>query len=223
MSQQAFGINHYFCKELKGMKKVYTVIIVLLAICLPVIKSTGQAMGAYRVKGPIPKAISRHRIASGNTYAYLNYMQSDSNHFPLSYYTNYMFEMNSRYNIADTGIPLSNQLLIQSFGVLFDSLLDIRGAAKDTGYSPAIIQSITIDSIYAIIGHSNFDQKTQDTIVIQVDSIDAYNGYISSTVLHSDTIFTGDTAITHLNGLSPGNNWLNPINIVVKPGFPAGL
>jgi hypothetical protein len=207
------------------MKKVYIVIIVLFALCLPAAKSFGQVMGAYPVKGPIPKSVAQHRIGSGITAAYLNYMQSDSIYFPLGYFTNYMFEMNSRYTLADTGIPLSNQLLIQSFGVLFDSLLDIRGVAKDTGYAPGIIKYITIDSIHAIIGHSDssLGQNRQDTIIVQIDSIDAYSGYITSTVLRSDTIFTGDTSKTHMTGLSPGNNWLKPINIVVKPNYPSGF
>lgn len=164
---------------------------------------------AYRVKGPVPVVKNNVNRTEGNiTHAYINYIQSDSAYYPLSYFMEYMFYMNSRYTLSDTGNPMSNQLLIRNFSVLFDTVVD---ATLDTAYNPVFMQGFTIDSLSIILGQCNHS-GLQDTIIVQIDSVDA-NGYITDTVLHADTVLTGIT------GMSPSNNWLNPINLVVKTGY----
>ena len=155
--------------------------------------------------------------SAGQTQAYINYIQSDSAYFPLQYYTSYMFNTNARYTLADTGSPLSNELLVQSFGVLFDTVIDANHA--DTGYSSKVVGNITVDSLSIIIGHQiePLLPSHHDTIVVNFDSINVANGYLTPYIYYSDTIYTGST------GMSPGNNWLNPTNLIVRPAYPSGL
>jgi hypothetical protein len=186
---------------------------ILLVLCALVFTVSAQHMAYRQVQGTIPKftPLNTNRIESLTTPAYINYMQSDSAYFPLAYFTNYMFYMNSRYDLSDTGANLANELLLQSFGVMFDTIIDVN---LDTGYTPNIIQNITIDSLNIIVGQAN-TSHTPDTIIVQIDSVDA-TGYPTGTVLHSDTVFTG------LVGLSSGNNWLNPYNLIIRPNYPFG-
>ena len=201
------------------MKKIYVLIILVFASWMPVFKVSAQDMSYAKVKGPIPKGGITDKVMNNYTSVYLNYMESDSLYYPLSYFTNYMFYMNSRYAIQDTGFPrMTNELLLQSFSVMFDTIIDanyIDVNNVDTGYASSIVQSIIIDSFHIIIGHEDASGK-QDTIVVQIDSIDAFTGYITSTVLHTDTIYPP------LTGLSPGNNWLNPVNLAIKLDYPFG-
>lgn len=175
------------------MKSIIRIILLAIIFCPPAIRGSCQ------------------------TQAYLNYMQADSAYFPLQYYTGYMFNTNARYVLADTGTPLSNELLIQSFGVLFDTVIDANH--YDTGYAANVVGNITIDSLSIIIGHQ-IDQSFpihRDTILVQIDSISSFNGYLAPYVYYSDTIYTGNT------GLSPGNNWLTPTNLIVRPNYPTGI
>jgi len=164
---------------------------------------------AYHVKGAVPRASSHATDRTLNKQpdsAYLNYIQADSLHFPHSYFMSYMFYMNSRYTIQDTGTPLSNQFLLQGFGVMFDTVIDAN--YKDTGYAlGSVVTNVIVDSLHITIGHNNHS-GTQDTIIVQIDSVD-FSGYPTSTVLHADTIYTS-------TGLSPSNDWLNPINLTVN-------
>jgi hypothetical protein len=173
------------------MKKAYRTTLLYTAFCISAINASCQL----------------------TTPAYLNYMQADSVHFPLQYYTDYMFPTNARYVLADTGIPMTNELLIQSFGVMFDTIIDAN--YKDTAYNPLVVRNITIDSIHVIIGQCNHS-GTQDTIIVQIDSINVADNYLTPTVLYEDTVLLG------LTGLSQGNNWLNPLTLAVKPNYPNG-
>ncbi len=181
------------------------------------IRRTTQCLPLINVLLGIGAAGVPFAASSQQTSVYVNYIAADSVHFPLHYYTSYMFNTNARYTLADTGVPSSNQLLIQSFGVFFDSIIDANH--NDTGYAAQVVGAITIDSISILIGHQ-IDLSMpahQDTIVVQFDSINAANGYISPYVYYIDTVYTGNT------GLSPGNSWLSPYNLIVRPRFPNGL
>jgi hypothetical protein len=186
----------------------------LFALVLISGRGLGQdiANHIYHVKGAVPKAQNAERTMSTNS-VYLNYIQADSVYFPRSYFMSYMFEMNSRYSINDTGSHLANEYLIQSFGVMFDSIID--SYYKDTTYNLNIVRGLTIDSLSIIIGQNNYS-GTQDTIIVQIDSVDRY-GYPTSKVFHADTVLTGIT------GLSASNDWLNPFNLVIKKNFPVAL
>lgn len=163
---------------------------------------------AYHIKGPVPKANGNvNRIEGISTSAYLNYIKSDSVNFPLSYFMSYMFPMNTHYGVADYN-DSTNEFVLQGFGVMFDS---IRDAALDTAYGDSVTGNITIDSLHIIIGQCNHS-GTPDTIIVQIDSVDA-SGYIVDKVLHRDTILAG------IVGLSPSNTWLNPYNLAVKPNY----
>lgn len=189
------------------MNKRYLVLLVVVLAAI----AHGQDISsyAYRIKGPVPVVKNNVNRTEGNiTNAYINYIQSDSAYFPLSYFMEYMFNMNSRYSINDTGSPMSNQLLLHSFTVMFDTVID---ATLDTSYIPAIMRNVTVDSLNIILGQCN-NSGLQDTIIVQIDSVDPF-GYATDSVLHADTVLTG------IAGMSPSNNWLNPINVVVKPGY----
>ena len=192
------------------MKGKYFVLIMFCALCALAVQGQDIRHFAFHIKGPVPTDRANTKRETGyTTQAYLNYMQSDSVYFPLSYYTDYMFYMNSRYDINDTGSNLSNELLLQSFGVMFDTILD---AVLDSGYAQAIVRNVNIDSLHIILGQCNHS-GLGDTIVVEIDSIDSVSGYITPIVLHADTVLTGIT------GMSAGNNWLNPFIITVKPNY----
>jgi hypothetical protein len=191
------------------MKKGILLALTILFIGISCVKGQEAPPSAYLVKGPIPK------VASGNNQrimglegARLDYIKSDSEYFPNSYFMNYMFYMNSRYTESDTGIGLTNEYLLQGFGVMFDTL---RDEILDTTYLDSNMRNVTIDSLSIFIGQCNHS-GSQDTIIVQIDSIDATTGYLFPKVLHSDTIFT-------VVGLSPSNNWLNPVYAYVRPNY----
>ncbi len=144
------------------------------------------------------RAVMLHK---GNTHAstqwsFLDYVFSDSTNSKTGTYMQYYVQtMNSRYDIADTGIPLSNQALLHSVAVAFDTLFD---ANTLTGTAANTVINMKVDSIFVLLGHENLSGST-DTIVIQINSVDV-NGAPTGTILWADTIKT-DT------GLSPNHSW----------------
>jgi len=189
------------------MKVKYSFLILFFLIKTTAVYCQDLQYSAYHIKGSVPKVNSNVNRVEGITPTYLNYIQSDSGNFPLSYFMSYMFPMNTHYGIADYN-DSTNEFVLQGFGVMFDS---IRDAALDTAYKDSNVGHITIDSLNIIIGQCNVS-GTPDTIIVEIDSVNPA-GYIVDTVLHRDTVFAG------IVGLSPSNNWLNPYNLVVRPSF----
>lgn len=189
------------------MKRNYAFLIVISILAVLNAQSQDISRYAYRVKGKVPKVVGTQRVSANITSAYLNYIKSDSSNYPLTYFMDYMFYINSRYNKYDIGIDTSNELLLHNFSVMFDTILD---ANTGMGYVPDVVQSLTVDSLSIIIGESNWS-GTRDTIVVQIDSVDT-TGYITGTVLHSDTVYTMSSSSAFYE--SP-----NPFNLVVKPNY----
>jgi len=193
--------------------KYYLLLIFFMVFALGPMQGQDISRFAYHVKGPIPKIVPNTNRILNTSDIYLNYIQADSLYFPHSYYMSYMFYINSAYTLSDTGTPKSNEYLLQSFGVMFDTLIDANH--KDTGYASDIAENIIIDSLHITIGQSNHS-GTQDTIIVQIDSV-AKDGYPTNTILHADTVLTGIT------GLSASNDWLNPLNLTLKLKYPVAL
>lgn len=190
------------------MRYIYSFIIVF-GFTASVALAQDVPGSAHLIQGAIPKAyIGNTERVMGPENQHLDYIKSDSGYFPLAYFMNYMFYMNSRYTLADTGAGTVNPYLLQGFGTMYDTLRFVRGALRDTSYIDSVIQGFTIDSVGLIIGHSNHS-ATNDTIIVQIDSIDIATGYLFPKVLHADTVVTPV-------GLSPSNNWLNPITKYVN-------
>ncbi len=153
-----------------------------------------------------------HKATGATTYAFLDYTFSDSlaaaaksetyNSSPLlgQYYIQ---DMNFHYTPADTGNPLTNQLLIRACSVSFDTLLD---ANTGIGYP---ISNSTVDSLFIPVGQQNISGKN-DTLVISITSVGNYG------IPAANLLWT--TSIIQDTGLSgKGKSWFYGHTIVLAP------
>jgi len=165
-----------------------------------------------------PHAVTSHinrtvdKPMGGMTYAFLDYTfcdslaasakgESYSGSPRLGQY--YIQDMNMHYVPADTGSPLTNQLLIRACSVSFDTLLD---ATTGIGYNSS---NETVDSVYIPIGQQNKSGKN-DTLVVSITTVGNY-GIPTATVLWT-------TSIIQDTGLSgKGNSWFYGYTVILAP------
>jgi hypothetical protein len=184
--------------------------IACLSLSLLTISAFGQignmgqepALTLHKMQGnPSLMLNNKVRTHAPTDYTFLFYQYVDSVESPTGTYDNWYGEnMNSRYDLNDTGADNSNgqpinQFLLHSAIVAFDTIFS---GESFTGIASSSVTSLTVDSIFVLVGQENLS-GTMDTLVFQVNSVDG-TGYPTSTVLWTDTVFT-DT------GLSNTNSW----------------
>jgi Secretion system C-terminal sorting domain len=218
--EQILYLRHKKIKNLKNMKNFPKTIICISLSVLTIgafgqIGSTSQesVLSLHKMQGnPSFMLNNKIRTHAPINYDFLFYQYPDSLESPTGSYDNWFGQyMNSRYDINDTGADVnggpSNQFLLHSAIVAFDTLFNDE---TFTGTASASVSSLTVDSIFVLLGHENLS-GTRDSVVIQINSVDP-TGYPTSTVLWADTIFT-DT------GLSYGNTWMNIYTFQAAPNL----
>ncbi|HTA82941.1 MAG TPA: T9SS type A sorting domain-containing protein [Bacteroidia bacterium] len=213
------------------MKKVYN----LVAVCglsLLTIGAGAQVTSKVTKKSPtqmsktVPTARHFNHKPTGagtNVYAFLDYPYSDSliaNQYTLGYsgspslgQPGYIQDFNTRYNLGDTGATATNNTLIHSASVVFDTILD---AISGNGYSyynstnPKFDNGVTVDSLFIPIGQQNVSGMN-DTLVVQINGVTA--GAPNATVLWSQTIIQ-DTGLS-----GKGKNWLYGYELQLNPNL----
>lgn len=204
------------------MKKFYQLIITAVfsvlsigAFAQEMIGGLANKVTSHMVTSHINRA--SHKATGATTYAFLDYTFCDSvaaaakgepyNSSPLlgQYYIQ---DMNYHYTPADTGNPLSNQLLIRACSVSFDTLLD---ASTGIGYP---ISNTTVDSLFIPIGQQNKSGKN-DTLTISITTVGNY-GIPTASVLWSTTLVQ-DTGWS-----GKGKSWFYGYTLVLAPHVAIG-
>lgn len=158
-------------------------------------------MPVFRTPASMPKKnISSDKV---NANFYLDYDYADE--ALGTDYKRFIWWLNTKDSTGGNGdVTLFNAL------VAFDTIVDCYNLGPT--YVPGVdYASIRVDSIFAVVGHSNISGNN-DTIRFKIISLSA-NGYPQpNNVLYSDIIVTN-------TGLSANNDWLQSFVAFVTPGF----
>jgi hypothetical protein len=174
------------------MKKIYSFLFMALLTAGAFAQTNIGSEHIPNLRKPISiPSIPINSARSGTSQIFLDYDSADTEINFVSQ-SNYIWNMNMHYSLAghDTN---SWQTCI----VRFDSLYD---ANTQITTNNAQVTNIVVDSIYALLGHSNMSTQN-DTLITRIIPLNASGYPVPTTTLWADTMIT-DTS------WSVGGSWL---------------
>jgi hypothetical protein len=181
------------------MKKIYALLIsgMVSVLSFGQIQVQQPVPSNYQLKTPVnavPKPTRNLVTSSAPVSSFImDYDSADSYSFTTQgdMFRRFIWDMNWNYVTADSSL--------RYVVVAFDTINDTYNGAGPMGYSPSVVTSVRVDSIFVIFGQEN-NSSTKDTLIVKLMNVNI-NGYPSSTVHWADTIIFPDD-VPH------GTNWL---------------
>ncbi len=193
------------------MKKTYAIILASLftlgALAQSAMKFEEKSLGKITLHTPVSVPSKNIQPSVNPTplnifQVYLDYDSSDAAiWWQAADYKRFIWDMNMHYDSVDNGIGYC----VVAFDTMHDPL-------TGSDYTNSKITSMTIDSIYAVIGHEN-NSGSDDTLVISIINLTSA-GYPGSTVF-KDTTLIGNSSFVG----STNNDWLELGYIAWGPAY----
>lgn len=189
------------------MKKIYISLAALLTACTAFAQNQVNEGAAINLRTPNHVPVKHTPTPQATNSFYIDYDYADEQLWGTGSYQRFIWDINMNYSKA-AGDTLNSQL---NYAVVaFDSLHDPYSMLTIPNNA---VTSITIDSIFAVLGHEN-NSGTDDTLIVKIISLSA-QGYPQSTVLWSDTMII--SASSPLSGTA--NDWLSATTVSWNPAF----
>ena len=202
------------------MKKLFTLTLSLL--CFGAFAQQNQVpvrdMSKYQVSSEeVEIAKNRHNNqADRSTFSvYLDYPVADQVEQGAASVSNLIWTFNSRYDANDTDIVALNFIgtrLRDLVGYTDPTIDPLETYIGPFPYLDGL--TITVDSIFALIGHEN-NSGTPDSFIVELRSLNA-----ARDLLPNGTLVWADTLISSTS-LSPSGNWLGQ-NALYTVALPCG-
>lgn len=199
------------------MKKIYSLALATF-VCLSGF-AQNQTLKQSGVKPHVPTGtIQKHKAekkTSRTTNTGTFFIDYDESEFqlvggtaetpaPSQSYRRFIWDVNYNYTLNDSSTKY--------FTVAFDSLYDY---ASGMTYSVGVGEVITVDSIFAAVGHEkNTASSVNDTLLFRFTNLPGANNHPTS----SPTTYTTVSVITNTN-LSSTNNWLSSTVVAQKVNY----
>ena len=208
------------------MKKVYNLVTAITlslltvgAVAQQVTTTVTKKIVRQKVKTSVSavKHLS-HKPDANNTYVFLDYPYSDSlagTQFLLSYAGSpslgqyYIQDFNTHYVVGDSGATATNNTLIKSFSVAFDTLIDANTGTSYSYKNGIFNNGVTVDSLFIPIGQQNVSGN-MDTVKVQINTVTAA-GLPTATMLW-DTLIVRDTGLS-----GKGKSFLYGYELMLHP------
>jgi hypothetical protein len=146
-------------------------------------------------------------------YDYADFFNDSVNAGTYTRYYGYM--LNRNFVLADTVAPLYQYYTYVT--VAFDSIVDSYNSGGPLPYDHRDYESYTIDSLSANVGQMNLS-GTDDTVLIQILSVDTISGQNFRTGYPTHTVLWSDTAI--IPATSPlGADYSDIVSLVWAPNL----
>jgi len=204
------------------MKKIYTIIAIML-LSAGAFAQTSNSIPLNNVQKQHLQTsfLNNHSHEKSTTYSFWIDLDSADSYQTSAFAGNYGqfagFRSNGHYSWpADSNSSFAHGDLWNYMIVSFDTLVDSYHSGGPVPYSHSMIQSVTLDSLTAVVGQEN-NSGVDDTLLVQVLNVTGtsyFGSYPGSTILYTNTIvIPAATPLSSLGGNNPGNDYNNYVQI----------